>query len=271
MQTYVLVHGAMGGAHGWYKVRPLLREAGHDVFTPSLTGLGERHHLGGPQTNLSTHIQDVLALVEHEDLDEIVLAGHSYAGMVITGAADLIPDKIAHLVYLDAQLPQDGQSLLDLTGSSAARYADGRIAIEGAMQPAPNVVDGWRVVPAAGLLPNLPSQLRVQFERGQPLATFEEKVRLTVPLEERRFSRSYVKAGQDPPGIPPGTGSFWDAANRVRDDSRWRYFQLPCGHSMHIEMPRALAGILLQVAEISAPAPVAQTRALGRESGGAAT
>ena len=124
MSTYVLVHGAWGGSYGWRKVRPLLIKAGHDVYTPSLTGQGERAHLATPQVNLTTHIKDVYNAIWYEDLTDIILVGHSYGGMVVTGVADQMPERIKHLVYLDAFLPENGQSLYDL-GGGGPRPADG--------------------------------------------------------------------------------------------------------------------------------------------------
>jgi pimeloyl-ACP methyl ester carboxylesterase len=231
MADFVLVHGAWGGGWGWTSFAPLLRKEGHRAFTPSLTGQGERVHLATPEVNLSLHIEDVLNVIKYEELDGIVLVGHSYGGMVITGVADRIPEKIAHLVYLDAFLPNDGQSLNDLgTG-------DGR----------PNdIVDGWRIpFPLRGQMP--PDPRRV----GQPAATFQEKARLSVPLEQRAFTRTYVKAGAyfaSGGEGPQRRGAFWDAAERTRNDPAWRYFELPCGHGMHREMPLAVTGILLEIA-----------------------
>src|SRR3954470_23644370 len=102
MKNFVLVHGGRHGGWCWKKLVPFLRAAGHEVFTPTLTGLGERKHLASPGVNLETHIQDVLGVIEYEGLRDIVLVGHSYSGMVVTGVADTVPDLIARLVYLDA-------------------------------------------------------------------------------------------------------------------------------------------------------------------------
>ena len=101
---------------------PLLQQAGHQVFTPSLTGLGERAHLARPDVNLSTHVQDVANAIWYEDLSDIVLVGHSYGGMVVTGVAERMPERIAHLVYLDAFLPADGQSLIDLSNTAGGDH-----------------------------------------------------------------------------------------------------------------------------------------------------
>ena len=117
MATYVLVHG---GGHGGWCYQPLakiLRQHGHDVYTPTLTGLGERQHLLKPDINLDTHITDVEKVLVFEDLHEVILVGHSYGGMVITGVADRIPQRLANLVYLDAAYPFNGQSLVDVAGA----------------------------------------------------------------------------------------------------------------------------------------------------------
>ena len=109
MAVFVLVHGAWGGAHGFRKVRGPLREAGHEVFTPSLTGIGERVHLTSPQVCLTTHVTDVVNTVLYEDLRGVALLGFSYGGFVVTGALEHIGDRVAHLVYLDAFVPRDGE------------------------------------------------------------------------------------------------------------------------------------------------------------------
>ena len=113
MATFVLVHGAWHGSWCWKRVRQALQDAGHDVFTPTLTGVGERSHLLSLHVNLETHIDDVVNLIRWEDLSDVVLCGHSYGGCVISGVADRVPDRIRALVYLDAFVLRDGQSLHD--------------------------------------------------------------------------------------------------------------------------------------------------------------
>lgn len=115
MATYVLVHGGGGGGWVWGRLAPLLRAAGHEVYTPTLTGVGERAHLLRPDTGLDTHIADILGVLTYEDLHEVILVGHSYGGMVITGVADRAGDRIGQLVYLDAATPRHGESLVDLS------------------------------------------------------------------------------------------------------------------------------------------------------------
>jgi len=115
MATYVLVHGGGSGGWVWGKLAPRLRAAGHDVHTPTLTGCGERSHLLRPDTDLYTHIDDILGVLTWESLQAVILVGHSYGGMVITGVADRAPERIRELVYLDAAIPRDGESLCDLS------------------------------------------------------------------------------------------------------------------------------------------------------------
>jgi pimeloyl-ACP methyl ester carboxylesterase len=114
MATFVLVHGGWQGGWSWRRVVPHLRASGHEVYTPTLTGLGERAHLLGCVDGLDTHVKDVLGLIEYEDLEEVMLVGHSYGGVVITAVAEVVAEKLSHLVYLDAWIPKDGQGMFDL-------------------------------------------------------------------------------------------------------------------------------------------------------------
>ena len=114
MTTFVLVHPAWFGGWCWRKVSPVLRARGHEVFAPTLTGLGERAHLASQKVGLEMHVEDVANVLEYEDLRQVILVGNSSGGMVITGVADRMPERIAHLVYLDAFVPEDGQSMLDI-------------------------------------------------------------------------------------------------------------------------------------------------------------
>ena len=125
MATFLICHGAWSAGWAWKKVRPLLRAAGHEVFTPTYTGLGERAHQSSRAVTLDTHIADVLGVIDCEDLKDIVLVGHSYGGMVATGVADRVPERIAKLVYLDAFVPGSGQSLNDLLPRAGACSAPG--------------------------------------------------------------------------------------------------------------------------------------------------
>ena len=223
MSIYVLVHGAWGGSHGWRNVRPLLQQAGHTVFTPSLTGLGERAHLATPQVNLSTHILDVCNAIWYEDLTDIILVGHSYGGMVVTGVADRMPGRIQHLVYLDAFLPTDGQSLYDLGGGGSRETAD------------------WRVAP---LQRNEPPDAWHEARRvHHPKATLEEKLKLSAPLESRPFTLTYIVAT----GRPDPGPVFDLTAERLRNNPRWTLREIAGGHAMTRTNPEGLVRLFLDL------------------------
>lgn len=139
MATFVLVHGAWSGAHGFRHVRRNLQAAGHEVFTPSLTGIGERVHLTSPQVGLTTHVRDLVNHLAFEDLDGIVVVGFSYGGCVVTGSLQHIAERVRHLVYLDAFVPRDGESLASLAGWPVIGAAG--IADDWLVPPVPRIYD----------------------------------------------------------------------------------------------------------------------------------
>src|SRR6266511_4363097 len=149
MAVFVLVHGGFHGGWCWRRVAALLRAAGHEVYTPTLTGLGERAHLATPDIGLDTHIRDVLGVLAFEDLRDVVLVGHSMAGMVVTGVAERAPDRLAHLVYLDASVPRDGECDLEchgLRGEARAAF-EARAGSDGLLTPRGRARD-WGVASA---------------------------------------------------------------------------------------------------------------------------
>jgi pimeloyl-ACP methyl ester carboxylesterase len=235
MATFVIVHGAWSGAHAWRWVRPLLRESGHEVFTPSLTGLGERAHLARPDVDLDTHIDDVAAVLTFEDLREVILVGHSYGGPVITGAADRVPDRVAQLVYLDADVARHGESEMDLLP------ADERLAYQ---QSSRLQGDGWRIPPPipnplpAGLDPDVHWAMSRMVP--QPLGTFTQPLRLDNPSPQHR--RTYVLHTEGKDGEPP------HYVQRIRADPDWRFQELAAGHAAHVTAPRQVAVLLSTLA-----------------------
>jgi pimeloyl-ACP methyl ester carboxylesterase len=236
MATFVIVHGAWSGAHAWRWVRPLLRAAGHDVVTPSLTGLGERAHLVTPTTDLDTHITDVTAVLHFEDLRDVVLVGHSYGGMVITGVADRAPERIGLLVYLDADVPRDGESELDLVP------AEERAGYE---ESARTRGDGWKVPPPFPdpLPPGLPPEVVWAVSRmvPQPLATFAQPLHLEH--EEPDLPRTFVLCteGKEGEAEPPYLA-------RVRADPAWQLIELAATHTAHVTAPEKLSATLQDIA-----------------------
>ena len=236
MSTFVLVHGAWHGGWCYKRVAEQLRKAGHEVYTPTLTGLGERAHLMSRAVNLDTHVQDIVNVMRWEELSDIVLCGHSYGGMVITGVADQIPDKIRSLVYLDACVPNSGQSLMDFVPPEmqAGMRDDARQNGEGyLMSPIPAEVFKVNERDAAWV-----NQMCVK----HPLVCFEQKISLIGALARVR-KHTYVLAADWGPPQP-----FVAIAERLKQDQSWNVVSLPCGHDLMIDQPKETAEILLAAA-----------------------
>lgn len=232
MAVFVLVHGAWGGAHGFRKIRGPLRAAGHEVFTPSLTGIGERAHLTSPQVCLTTHITDVVNAVVYEDLRDIVLLGFSYGGFVVTGALAHIGDRVRHLVYLDAFVPGDGDTV------DGSREGAGRVIGLGR---------DWLVPPLAREFDDPAEAAWAGARRTpQPAACFSEPVRVPRAVEDYPFTRTYIKATGEP--RPAAGGPFWAAADRAKASPDWRYREIATSHMVPSNRPGELARLLLELA-----------------------
>lgn len=230
--AFVLIHGAWCGGWCYHKVAAKLRALGYPVFTPTLTGQGERSHLLPGNVNLSLHIQDVLNVFRYENLSNAVLAGHSYGGMVITGVADRIPECLKALVYLDAFLPEDGQSLFDINiPANTQRFIGNAGGIGGLAVPAPpaaffnvNVADAGRV-----------DALAMPF----PLGAFTEKIKLTgahKTIAKRIYVHGTVLARESP---------FKPFYERTKADPNWQVHALACGHHVMLDEPERTTEILL--------------------------
>jgi pimeloyl-ACP methyl ester carboxylesterase len=236
MATYVLVHG--GGHGGWcyQRVARILQAAGHVVYSPTMTGLGERAHLLSPDVDLDMHITDVTAVLRAEDLRDVILVGHSYGGMVITGVADRATDRIGDLVYLDAANPRNGQSLVDVAGP----------VIE-AVRPLGEVVDGIELVllpaPDAGLLYGVtdPDDLAWMAERltPHPWKCFEQPLRLTNEAALWALPQSHIVCTATLATRDPELMDTARAAGRLWD--------IDTGHDLMITEPDAVADALHQI------------------------
>jgi pimeloyl-ACP methyl ester carboxylesterase len=229
-KTFLVCHGAWSAGWAWKKMHPLMNAADHRLVTPTYTGLGERAHLAGPSIDLETHIADILNVIRYEDLSDIVLLGHSYGGMVATGVADRARDRIAQLIYLDAFVPRDGQSLLDLNQS--ARQS---------MQDRAKSGDGWRVPPNPTPLDTPPADLEWLTERrvDMPIRCFEMKIKLQ---REPTLPRSYIYATRITPA-----DTFGQFAKRAKSEPGWRYFEIDASHSPAVTAPEALMGLLERI------------------------
>jgi len=231
--TFLLVHGAWHGGWCWRRVADLLRANGQTVFTPTLTGLGERSHLMRAGIDLTTHVTDVVNVMKWEGLSGVVLCGHSYGGMVVSGVAEQMAERIASIVFLDAFLPQDGEAMMDITSQAVRDGLKATIA-RGEIGVPPR--------PAAAFLVNEKDQAWVDRLCGpQPIGTMTEKIKLSG-ARERIAKKAYIRAGAYP---NPG---FDAALARVKADRSWRTYDVPCGHDVMVDMPERLAEILLDVA-----------------------
>jgi pimeloyl-ACP methyl ester carboxylesterase len=225
MATFVLVHGAWHGSWCWQRVRSALQRHGHEVFTPTLTGVGERSHLLTPEVDLNTHTLDVLNLIQWEELNDIVLCGHSYGGMVVSGVADRIPQRIRSLVYLDAFVPETGQSLTDFVP-----IAD------------KDLIDGWKCPPITAEVFGVNPADRAWVDRQctvQSVACFRQPVRLTSGITRiRRVVYAYAAgwAGGQSPFRP-----FLEKA-KARD---WVVSEIDSGHDAMLDQPDAVTELLL--------------------------
>jgi pimeloyl-ACP methyl ester carboxylesterase len=231
--TFVLVHGAWHGGWCWRRVSDLLTAKGHRVFTPTLTGLGERSHLLRAGINVSTHATDVVNLIKWERLANVVLCGHSYGGMVVSLVAEQALDRIASIVFLDAFVPENGDSMVDLTSQVVRDNL--KVATERGDLGVP-------ARPAAAFLVNEKDQAWVDSLCGpQPIGAFTEKLNLTGAVG-KIAKKAYVRAASYP---NPG---FDKALERVKADKAWRTYGVPCGHDVMVDMPERLAEILIEVA-----------------------
>jgi pimeloyl-ACP methyl ester carboxylesterase len=226
MAIFVVIHGGWTGGWCWRDVRLRLSAAGHEVYTPTLTGLGERIHLAQLGISLETHILDVVNVLEYEDLWEVVLVGHSYGGMVITGVAERVPHRIARLVYLDAFVPQDGEAQLDLLPPPA------RAALEQLFASSP---DGWRVPPLPGSGPRL---------LQHPWRCFTEPLAV-CNLQAASLPRIYVRCTAD-----KAAGEFMEQSF-ARSVARacaagWPVLEIATGHSISAD-PQPKAEALLEI------------------------
>ena len=232
MSTFVLVHGAWHGSWCWKRVRAALLAQGHQVFTPTLTGVSDRSHLLSREVNLETHIQDVVNLVRWEELSDIVLCGHSYGGCVISGVADRMPEHIRALVYLDAFVLEDGQNQLQHLTEALSRQFLEAVSSGG---------EGWKVPPVPAVAFNVNVADREWVDRQctvQPIGTMEQPLHLTGDI--RRIEDVRYILATDWPGSP--FPPFYENARAKGWDTR----TLPCGHDVMLDLPEELTSMLLE-------------------------
>ena len=231
MANIVVAHGAWSAAWAWKKVRPLMAAAGHSLFTPTYTGLGERAHLASRDNDLETHIADVLGVITYEDLRDVILVGHSYGGMVASGVADRARDRVAGLIYLDAFVPANGQALIDFVPEpEKSRLLDSVKTGNGG--------DGWRVTPNPAPPDTSAEDLEWigKFRMPQSAKCFTQPLRLQAALT---LPRVYVHCMRFADKKP-----FAQFDTATRDKPGWRNFDLDASHSPNVTAPAALMDVL---------------------------
>jgi len=234
MATFVLVTGAWHGSWCWKRVREALTRAGHAVFTPTFTGIGERSHLLSREVDLETHVADVMNLIRWEELKDVVLVGHSYGGLVVRTVADRMGDRIAALVYLDAFVPENGQSVHDL-------LPDAQRA--GQLELARNVGDGWKVPPIPAEVFNVNLADRDWVDRQctmHPLATFQQPLTLNGQFSTPR-NTTFILAERF------GGSPFQPFYERARALG-WTTMTVACGHDVMLDEPQELTNVLAGIA-----------------------
>jgi pimeloyl-ACP methyl ester carboxylesterase len=244
-RTFVLVHPAWHGAWFWKKLAPLLRKQGHAVLTPTLTGLGERSHLIRPDIGLDTHIIDVANVLKHEELRDVVIVGDSSSGAVVTGVSDRVPEHISLVVYLDAFVPEDGQSVFDLVAPERRQAFENMVETEG---------DGWRVPRFApppwptivrdmwGVTDKDDAQWLVERLAPTPVGHFRDPVRRTNPAAQK-LRRAYIRCLQFP------NPRFDRHAEMAQRSANWRYHALTAPHHAAFTVPDKVAEVFRELAQ----------------------
>ncbi len=230
----VLVHGGWHGSWCWKYVAAKLRATGHDVYTPTLSGLGERVHLAGTGVNLDMHILDVMNVLEAEELSNVVLVGHSYAGMVIAGVADRAGKRLHGLVYLDAFVPDNGSRMLDYLPTERRNAMVKAGESGGYVDPLP--------VRVLGITNATDQEWVARRMTRQPYGTFTQQLKFEND-GGKHLPRTYVYCSNPP------TGSFDQFATRFRTDPAWKFYELKTGHDCMITMPDDVAQIVLSAAK----------------------
>ncbi|HEX4096087.1 MAG TPA: alpha/beta hydrolase [Caulobacteraceae bacterium] len=226
MATIVVAHGAWSAGWAWRKMRPLMAARGHALWTPTYTGLGERSHLASPQVNLETQITDIVQVLEMEDLADVVLVGHSYGGMVATGVADKVPGRLQRVIYLDAFVPEDGDSLATLAGQTPE-----------AMRASAD--DGWRAPPrpVPADTPEADREWIAARRMSHPVECFCQPIHLTGA--GAHLPRHYIYALKKDP-----RDSFGRFYQQAKTTPGWTAHEIDSSHNPHITVPETLAEML---------------------------
>jgi pimeloyl-ACP methyl ester carboxylesterase len=235
MANFVLVHGTWVGGWIWRDVAERLRANGHLVFTPTLTGCGEREHLASSQVNLDTHIQDIAGVIKYEGLNDVVLVGTSYAGLVISGVADRMPEKIASLIYLNAGLPTNGKCMMDTVS------AERRAAVERLVD---NEGDGYmsssKLVLDTGIEDAAANKLFLSRTSAHPYASLLQPIQLTGKYKDVK-NKAYVLATKKI------SHHFKEYREWAKQQPDWTAHELPTHHYPMVTAPDLTANLLMKI------------------------
>lgn len=220
--VYVIVHGAWGGGWAFKKVDSLLTETGSTVYRPTLTGLGERVHLASPNVGLDTHINDIVNTILYEELTNVILVGHSYGGMVVTGVADSIPERIFKLIYIDAIVPEDNESAFSIFDERYNRF---------------EVVNGYIIPPWVSEWKSPPKDV------PHPLRTWKDSISLKNP-ERLKISTTYILTVEE--GADPKLDDFASQADRAKKKG-WSMLQLEADHNAQWSAPDEFVKMLKKI------------------------
>ncbi len=233
--NFVLVHGAWHGGWCWRDVAACLRSQGHAVFTPTMTGLGARAHLLTAHVGLATCIEDICALIRTEELTDVVLVGHSFAGPVIAGVADQLPQALRQLIYLDAIVVEDGQSALSVFPPEVQRERSRTIDPEGLRMAIPDPEK-------FGVTDPVQRDWLTRQLTPHPLKAYTDPLRLQHPLGNG-VSKAYIAVTQ------PWYAPLAPLRERLRADPGWIWRELAAGHDAMVTAPDALASLLMELAQ----------------------
>ncbi len=235
MSTFALAHGAWHGGWCWKAVEARLRAKGHDTHAPTLTGIGERTHLARPDIDADTHVEDILNVIKWRELTDVILVGHSYGGLVITGVAGRAPEKIRALVYLDAFAPEEsGFSLFATANPERLTGFEAQLA-GGGFMVSPDLFDAWTDDPVK-------KKWLQKMCTPHPVECFRRGVTLTG-REGEVPQRHYILAERNAPS------AFWGEYERVSGRAGWTSDQIPTKHDAMVEDPDGLAEKLAVYAE----------------------
>jgi pimeloyl-ACP methyl ester carboxylesterase len=236
MATFLLVHGAMHGGWCWSRLTPYLRKQGHEVFTPTLTGMGERSHLLTRETGLFTHVEDLQGVLKFEDLSDVIVVGHSYAGLVITQLAESASGRIRGLVYLAAFIARDGECLFDIQAKETQEYY---------LDWSRRMGEGWRLPPSEAFLARWgvtdPNDITWVAPRltDFPLKCLFDRLALKKHAADR-LPKAYIHCTREP--MASALKPFAEMAKA----NRWEYGEIDSGHDVMVTNPEDLAELLLR-------------------------